>query len=196
MSRFSSHWPTLGMVLLTLGALGLGACSEHHGHHHEGEHHTHADEAQPVTAAPNGAPAQVQDGVSVSGAWVRATVGEQDATGAYFTLNSEQALTLVGVASPAAEVAEVHEMRMDGDIMRMRKADRLDIKPGEALELKPGGYHVMLMVLNGPIEPGQEIELSLQFEKPDGSTLEMPVKAVAGATAADAGHGSGQHHSH
>ena len=63
------------------------------------------------------APSQVQDGIAVQNAWVRPTVGEQDATGAYLTITSQEALSLVGVATPAAEIAEVHEMKMDGDIM-------------------------------------------------------------------------------
>uniref|UniRef100_UPI0039B41482 copper chaperone PCu(A)C n=2 Tax=Pseudomonadota TaxID=1224 RepID=UPI0039B41482 len=78
----------------------------------------------------------------------------------------------------------------DGDIMRMRMAERIEMKAGEPLELKPGGYHVMLMALTAPVEVGQEIELSLQFEKADGSKIEMPVKAVASQKAA------GDHHSH
>ncbi|HEX4879960.1 MAG TPA: copper chaperone PCu(A)C [Limnobacter sp.] len=168
-------------LCLAVTMVGVAACSEHHDHH-QGEH-VHAESVQ-GDAPVLGMPAQVQDGVAVQGAWVRPTVGEQDATGAYFTLTSEQPIALVGVASPAAEVAEVHEMRMDGDIMRMRRAERIELKPGQPFELKPGGYHVMLMALNGPVQAGQELELSLQFERPDGSTLEMPVKAVAAATAA------------
>lgn len=164
----------------------LAACSEHHDHGDEAGHMHDAPAVVEQTAAPS----QVQDGIAVQNAWVRPTVGEQDATGAYLTITSQDALTLVGVATPAAEIAEVHEMKMDGDIMRMRMAERIEIKPGEALELKPGGYHLMLMALNAPIEAGQEIELSLQFEKADGSKIEMPVKAVAGQNAA------GDHHSH
>jgi copper(I)-binding protein len=123
-------------------------------------------------------------------------VGEQDATGAYLTITSQEPIALVGVATPAAEIAEVHEMKMDGDIMRMRMAQRIQIKAGEPLELKPGGYHVMLMALTAPLEAGQEIELSLQFEKADGSKIEMPVKAVAAQNAGGAGdhHHSGDHH--
>lgn len=164
----------------------LAACSEHHDHGDEAGH-VHGEPAAVEQAA---IPSQVQDGISVQNAWVRPTVGEQDATGAYLTITSQEPLALVGVATPAAEIAEVHEMKMDGDIMRMRMAQRIEIKAGEPLELKPGGYHVMLMALSAPVESGQEIELSLQFEKPDGSRVEMPVKALAGQNAA------GDHHGH
>jgi len=167
-------------------AVALAACSEHHDHGAESGHSHDA----PVAVEQASTPAQVQNGISVQNAWVRPTVGEQDATGAYLTITSEEPLALVGVATPAAEIAEVHEMKMDGDIMRMRMAERIEMKAGEPLELKPGGYHVMLMALTAPVEVGQEIELSLQFEKADGSKIEMPVKAVAGQNAA------GDHHSH
>jgi len=167
-------------------AVALAACSEHHDHGAESGHSHDA----PVVAEQAAAPAQVHDGISVQNAWVRPTVGEQDATGAYLTITSQEPMSLVGVATPAAEIAEVHEMKMDGDIMRMRMAERIEMKAGEPLELKPGGYHVMLMALTAPVEVGQEIELSLQFEKADGSKIEMPVKAVAGQNAA------GDHHSH
>lgn len=164
----------------------LAACSEQHDH---GEQAGHVHDT-PAVAEQAAGPAQVQDGIAVQSAWVRPTVGAQDSTGAYLTITSQEAIALVGVATPAAEIAEVHEMRMDGEIMRMRMAQRIDIKAGEPLELKPGGYHVMLMALTAPIETGQEIELSLQFEKPDGSKIEMPVKAVAAQNA------GGGHHSH
>jgi len=175
-------------------AVALAACSEHHDHGAESGHSHDA----PVVAEQAAAPAQVQDGISVQNAWVRPTVGEQDATGAYLTITSQEPMSLVGVATPAAEIAEVHEMKMDGDIMRMRMAERIEMKAGEPLELKPGGYHVMLMALTAPVEVGQEIELSLQFEKADGSKIEMPVKAVAGQNAAGDHHslGGGGDHKH
>ena len=163
----------------------LAACSEHHDH---GDEAGHMHDEAPAAVEQAVAPSQVQGGIAVQNAWVRPTVGEQDATGAYLTITSQEPLALVGVATPAAETAEVHEMKMDGDIMRMRMAERIEIKAGEALELKPGGYHLMLMALTAPIQAGQEIELSLQFEKADGSKIEMPVKAVAGQNAGGAGH--------
>lgn len=173
-------------------AVSLAACSEHHDHGSESGHSHDA----PAVVEQSATPAQVQNGISVQNAWVRPTVDEQDATGAYLTITSQEPMALVGVATPAAEIAEVHEMKMDGEIMRMRMAERIEIKAGEPLELKPGGYHVMLMALTAPVEAGQEIELSLQFEKADGSKVEMPVKAVASQNAGGAGHhhNKGDHH--
>ncbi len=115
-------------------AVALAACSEHHDH---GAESGHSHDAL-VVAEQAAAPAQVQDGISVQNAWVRPTVGEQDATGAYLTITSQEPMSLVGVPTPAAEIAEVHEMKMDGDIMRMRMAERIEMKAGEPLELKTG----------------------------------------------------------
>lgn len=126
----------------------------------------------------------------MSNAWVRPALAEQDATGGYLTIQSSEKLALVGVSTPVAEVAEVHEMRMDGDVMRMRMLERLDIEPGKALELKPGSNHLMLMALKGAVEAGQQVDLNLLFEKPDGTKIDMPVKATVRGPA---GAASGAH---
>jgi copper(I)-binding protein len=85
--------------------------------------------------------------VSVKDAWVRATVPQQKATGAFMQLQSAQDAKLVSAQSPVAGVVEVHEMAMDGGVMRMRAVPNLDLPAGKAIDLKPGGYHVMLMDL-------------------------------------------------
>src|SRR5260221_175469 len=82
--------------------------------------------------------------VKADAAWARASVPGQQATGAFMRLTAEEPLRLVGVESPAAGLAEVHEMKMEGDVMRMRAIDGLDLPKGVAVDLKPGGYHVML----------------------------------------------------
>ena len=177
------NWKQGALVCL---AVVLTGCSDPHDHAPTAAGSDTAADVQPA--------AQSQDGIVVQQAWVRPTVGEQDATGAYMTITTDKPMALVGVASPAAEISEVHEMRMDGDIMRMRMADRIELSPGVPLELKPGGYHVLLLALTAPIDGGQEIELSLQFEQADGSKLEMPVTAVAAMNAAGAeAHGDGKH---
>jgi len=183
----------LTQCVAVCATLVLIGCSDPH------DHATHStapgDVSAPVQSGVQTA-GQTQDGIVVQHAWVRPTVGEQDATGAYMTITADKAITLVGVASPAAEISEVHEMRMDGDIMRMRMAERIELSPGVPLELKPGGYHVMLMALTAPIDGGQEIELSLQFEQADGSRLEMPVTAVAAMNAGGAANHGDTPHAH
>ena len=83
--------------------------------------------------------------VTVSEPWVRATVPQQKATGAFMKLQSAQDAKLVSAKSPLAGVVEVHEMAMDAGVMKMRAIDGLALPMGKAVELKPGSYHVMLM---------------------------------------------------
>src|SRR5690606_35058032 len=82
--------------------------------------------------------------VEVRGAWVRPAVPGQSGTGGYMVLRSAQAAALVGVRSPVAASAEVHEMRMDGDVMRMRAIPSLPLPAGQDVALRPGGHHLML----------------------------------------------------
>lgn len=116
--------------------------------------------------------------VQVSNVWVRAALDGQDATGAYFTVTSGQAVSLIGASSSAAEIIEIHEVKMEGDVMRMRKVEQLRVTPGTTLELKPGSYHLMMMVLPKPIHTGETVGLTLHFVKPDGVQQDVLVKAA------------------
>lgn len=134
--------------------------------------------------------------VEVEGAWARATVPGQQGTGAFMRLTAKEPLTLVAVRTSAADVAEVHEMKMDGDVMRMRAITELALPAGQAVDLKPGGYHLMLQQLKAPLAKGSEVPLTLEFKAPDGKLsrlhLKLPVatSAPAGAPAgAPAAHG-------
>jgi copper(I)-binding protein len=122
---------------------------------------------------------------TVKDAWVRGTVAPQKATGAFMQITSAQGGKLVSVQSPVAGVAEVHEMAMDGNVMKMRAMPALDLPAGKAVELKPGGYHVMLMELKQPLKNGESVPLTLVVEGKDGKreTLELkvPVKAAGAA---------------
>jgi hypothetical protein len=115
--------------------------------------------------------------VTVSGAWVRGTVQGQTATGAYMLLRSADGATLVGADSPAAGIVEIHEMRMEGNTMRMRGVEKLELPPGQAVELKPGGYHVMLMDLKAPLRKGDTVPIKLKVRSKSGQTQEIDVKA-------------------
>ncbi|MBS0427834.1 MAG: copper chaperone PCu(A)C [Proteobacteria bacterium] len=121
--------------------------------------------------------------VEASGAWVRAAVPGQSGTGAFMKLTSQTPLKLVGVATPVAGVAEVHEMKMEGDTMKMRAIPGIDLPARQAVELKPGGYHLMLMDLKQPIKAGSSVPLTLTFEDAKGvkSTLALqaPVQTAA-----------------
>ncbi|MDO9196761.1 copper chaperone PCu(A)C [Rhodoferax sp.] len=131
--------------------------------------------------------------VEVKDAWVRTTVPGQKATGAFMKVTAKEGAKLVGASSPVAGVTEVHEMKMEGDVMKMRAvAGGLDLPAGKTVELKPGGYHVMLMDLKAPLAKDSTVPLTLVFKDAKGVEskveLKVPVAAVApGAPAAKAG---------
>ena len=137
--------------------------------------------------------ALAQDAVKVDDAWVRASVPGQKATGAFMTLTAPAATQLVGASSPAAGITEVHEMAMQGDVMKMRAIESLALPVGRPVQLKPGGYHIMLLDLKAPLAQGATVPLTLLFKdaagKPSSVELQVPVRAVtAGAAAAGHGH--------
>jgi len=134
--------------------------------------------------------AQTTAQVEVRDAWVRAAVPGQSGTGAFMKLTAHAGLRLVGVRTPVAGVAEVHEMKMDGDTMRMRAVAGIDLPEHRTVELRPGGFHLMLMDLKQPIAKDTTVPLTLQFEDAKGvkSTLavDAPVRTTAPAGAATA----------
>ena len=121
--------------------------------------------------------------VTVSGAWARATVPQQKATGAFLRMDAAQASRLVAVSSPAAARVEMHEMSMDGDVMKMREVSGIDVPAGQAVELKPGAYHLMLMDLKKPIAAGEAVPLTLTFEAKGGGKKRQIVEIKAEARA-------------
>ena len=129
--------------------------------------------------------------VKVENAWARASVQGQQASGAFMRLTAEEPLKLVGVETSVAAVAEVHEMKMDGDVMRMRAIESLDLPKGVAVDLKPGGYHLMLQQLKGPLLKDSQIPVTLVFKDGKGAvsrlSLQLPVRTTAPAGAAPAG---------
>ena len=130
--------------------------------------------------------------VTVKDAWVRATVAQQKATGAFMQLQSAQDAKLVSVQSHVAGVVEVHEMAMDGGVMKMRAVPSLALPAGKAVELKPGGYHVMLMDLKGQVKDGDTVPVTLVVEGKDGKRQNIEIKASARNPAAPSmKHGDG-----
>lgn len=131
------------------------------------------------------AQAQAPAPVKVEAAWARASVQGQMGTGAFMNLTASQPLSLVGVSSPAAGLAEVHEMKMEGDVMRMRPIGQLALPAGKTVELKPGGYHLMLLDLKAPLMPGSSVPVTLRLRDAKGAEsrldLQLPVATRAPA---------------
>ena len=130
-----------------------------------------------VTAA-----AWAQTTVKVEDAWVRGTVASQKVTGAFMRLTPSTDARLVSVSSPVAGVVEIHEMAMENDVMRMRQMPSLALPAGKTTELKPGGYHLMLMGLKEPVKGGATVPLKLTFEDASKKTftqeIDVAVKAL------------------
>jgi copper(I)-binding protein len=132
--------------------------------------------------------------VEVKGAWARATVQGQKATGAFMTLTAKTNAKLVGVSSSVAGVTEVHEMKMDNGVMKMRAVEGgLELPAGKATSLKPGGYHVMLMDLKLPLQKDTTIPLTLVFKDAKGVESKVELKVPVAQAAPDGGADMGGH---
>lgn len=135
---------------------------------------------------------------TVTEPWVRGTVATQKSTGAFMRITSAQGGSLVGASSPVAGVVQVHEMKMDGGVMKMGAVDALPLPAGQAVELKPGGYHVMLMDLKQPLKAGDTVPLILTVKGQDGKTetieVKAPVRALGAPVAAPHDHMQGMQH--
>lgn len=141
--------------------------------------------------------------VTVSEPWVRATVAQQQATGAFMLLSASQNARLVAASSPVAGLTEIHEMALVNDVMRMRAIAGLDLPAGRTVELKPGGYHVMLMQLRQTLNAGERVAITLVFEDANRQrftqTIEAPVRPLGAAATGAHGHGThgqGAHGAH
>jgi periplasmic copper chaperone A len=147
-----------------------------------------------LTLALAAAAAQAQ--VSIKDPWVRGTVAQQTATGLFAQITSAQGGKLVAGSSPLAGVVEIHEMKMEGTTMRMRAIPALDLPAGKAVELKPGGYHVMLMDLKQPLKAGDTVPVSLVIEGAGGKRETVEVKATVRAMNAGAAKDAHSGHKH
>ena len=144
-----------------------------------------------------GATAEAQQykagGLTIERPWARATPGGAKVAGGYLTIVNTGAVAdrLVGGSMPLAGRFEVHEMKMEEGVMRMREVrGGLEIAPGAKVELKPGGYHVMFMDLTAPLKQGESVKGQLKFEKAGTVDVEFKIEGVgAQAPGAQMKHG-------
>ena len=128
--------------------------------------------------------------VTVNAAWVRATVPGQKIAGAYLRITSASTAYLTGGSSPVAKAVELHQMSLENNVMKMRPVARLELPAGAAVELKPGGYHLMLIDVTQPLVAGERVPLKLTVEDKDGRRQTVDVVADVGTPAATAAHGA------
>jgi periplasmic copper chaperone A len=119
--------------------------------------------------------------LEVSSAWARATPAKAENGIAYLTIRSPTPDRLVSVSSPVAKTAELNTMEMSGMVMKMRPITGLDLPAGQSVTLKPGGEHIMLLGLNGPLREGQSFPLTLTFEKAGAREVTVAVEKPGAA---------------
>lgn len=143
--------------------------------------------AAALTLAAHGAepaaPAAHANTIVIDNAWSRATPKGATVGAGYFTVTNKGSVPdrLTGVTSAAADHAEVHEMAMKNGVMTMRPlANGVEIKPGQTVQLKPGGNHVMMFGLKHPLKAGDKVKGTLTFEKAGTIEIEYAVQGIGG----------------
>lgn len=126
--------------------------------------------------------------LKISSPWARATPPSAPTGGGFLTITNTGTGTatdqLISVTSPVAELVQVHEMKMEGDIMRMRKVEKgLEIPAGGTVTLAPGGIHLMMMGLKGQLKQGNSVPVTLVFEKAGRIDIELAVEAMGASHA-------------
>jgi periplasmic copper chaperone A len=128
--------------------------------------------------------AQTAADVKIEGAWVRAAVTGQSGTGGFMKLTAPANMKLVAVASPVAGIGEVHEMKMEGSVMKMAEVKGgLELPAGKTVELKPGGFHLMLMDLKQFLKVDSQVPMTLTFVNAKGEPSQVQVKMPVAARA-------------
>ena len=141
--------------------------------------------ALPSVSAPHaqqqGAGKHELGALTVEAPWARASAGAARTGAAYLRIANDGAEDdrLTGVAAPVAERVELHAHTMSGGVMRMRRVDAVPVPGGESAELKPGGYHVMLIGLRAPLKEGETFPLTLTFDRAGTITVPVAVGSVA-----------------
>ncbi len=119
--------------------------------------------------------------IEIGQPWARATPPTAESGGGFLAITNTGTTPdrLIAVKSPAADKVEIHEMKMDGNIMRMREVEKgIEIPPGATVELKPGGFHVMFMGLKAPFAKDAKVPLTLVFEKAGSIDVDLMVQAM------------------
>lgn len=182
--RFFNQSLVAFATLMSAAYVAPTVAGEGHDHKH-GEKHEHGEMDNHMGP------------LHVMSPWVRPTVPAQKATGAYMGLMAHADGKLVGAKSDIAATTEVHEMSMEGDIMRMRRVEAIAMEEGDVIKLQPGGYHVMFMGLTQQIKAGDKVNFTLVFEGKDGKLTDVPVTAEAtmkGGSGHEHGHDHGHNH--
>ena len=116
--------------------------------------------------------------IIVSHVWAKTSIPGSAVSAAYMQIQSNQNIKLIKVETTAANMVEIHNMQMNGDVMEMNAVDAVDVPAHKMVELKPGGLHVMLMQVKQPIKNGDKVPMTLTFEGADKKLIRMKVEAI------------------
>jgi copper(I)-binding protein len=122
--------------------------------------------------------------IEIDRPWARPTVGTARPGAAYVTLRNtgDQLEKLVDISTPVAAHSEVHEMTLEGGVMKMGPAGPLEIPPGEEVRLEPGGKHIMLMQLQQPLQEGESVPITFTFREAGEITVNAPIASLTART--------------
>ncbi len=127
--------------------------------------------------------------IDIGHPYARATAPGQPTGGGFLKLtNKGDADRLLSAAADVSTAVELHVMKMEGDVMRMRQVDAIDVPAGQTVELRPGGLHIMFVGLKAPLKEGERFPMTLRFEKAGEVAVEVVVEKAAAQPAA--------HHKH
>ena len=117
--------------------------------------------------------------IAIGHPYARATGAGQPIGGGFLKLvNGGEADRLLSASADISKSVELHEMKMEGDVMRMRQVDGIALQAGQTVELKPGGYHLMFVGLKAPLKAGDSFPMKLKFEKAGEVTVDVKVEAA------------------
>ncbi len=115
--------------------------------------------------------------IEITGAWTRATAPGQEAAGMDLTITSKRTATLVGVSSPAALTVELHSMTSEGGMMKMRSVESIELPAGKRVNLRDGGFHLMLNGLKAPLKAGEAVPLTLNIKLGQQDVVKIKIQA-------------------
>jgi len=132
------------------------------------------------TLAQNVTQTVTTNAIKVENAYTRATVPGQQVAGGFMKIENKGASVdqLISASSPAAGEVQLHEMAMEGNVMKMRQVKDIAVPAGGTVELKPGGYHLMFMGLKGPFAAGETVPVKLKFAKAGELEVKLPVNSM------------------
>ncbi|CAM3813462.1 copper chaperone PCu(A)C [Polynucleobacter antarcticus] len=130
--------------------------------------------------------------VQIENAYTRATVPGQQVAGGFMKIENKGAADqLISASSPVAGEVQLHEMAMEGNVMKMRQVKDITVPAGGSVELKPGGLHLMFMNIKAPLTAGETVPVKLKFAKAGEVEVKVPVNAMGKPTG---GHGGAMKH--